>query len=107
MHSVLNLQADWPDTKAYQTLKETLIEACLGGILAHYDWAELAVVANKYDVLRALEYRNESLGFSCLRRLVNQNLPETEVPDPSVKSCHAGCADYVGVAQNFFLCLPL
>ena len=107
MHSVLNLQADWPDTKAYQTLKETLIEACLGGILAHYDWAELAMIADKYDVLCALQDRNESLGFSCLRRFVNQHLPETEVSDSSVKGCHACCANNVGVAQNFFLCLPL
>ena len=46
MHSVLDLETNRTDAEADQSFEETLVEACLGSLLAHDDWTKLAVITD-------------------------------------------------------------
>ena len=98
MHSVLDLKANRADAEAHQSLEQTLIQSCLRSLLAHDDWAKLAVVTHKDDVLRTFKNRDQSLWLRSLGRLVNQYLPESEVTDPAIKCSHTGGTDDISVA---------
>ena len=95
MHPVLHLEADRTNTEANEALEQALVEASLGGFLAHDDRAELTVVADEDDVLRALEDREERLGLRGLRRLVDQHLLEFVAPQAQVERADACRADDV------------
>lgn len=52
MHSVLDLQADWPDPKDHQAFKKRLGQTRLGCLLAHHHGTQLAVVTHKNELGR-------------------------------------------------------
>ena len=47
MHTVLDLQTDWPDPQNYQTLKQGLGQTCFGCLLTHHHRAQLAVITHQ------------------------------------------------------------
>lgn len=47
MHTVLDLQTDWPDSQNYQTLKQGLGQTCFGCLLTHHHRAQLAVITHQ------------------------------------------------------------
>lgn len=95
VHAVLDLEADRPKTETYQTLKQALVQASLGGLLAHDDRPELAVVTDKNHVLGAFENRDQCFWLRGLGSLIYQDLSEFDVPDAAIKRSNASRADNI------------
>lgn len=51
VHSVLDLQTDWPDTQNHQALEQRLGQTCFSCLLAHHHRAQLTVVAHQDQLL--------------------------------------------------------
>lgn len=107
MHSVLNLKTNWADTQTDQSFKETLVQTCLGRFLAHNDWTQLAMIADKNYMFGTLEYGNQGLGLRGLCSFINKNLSKSEITNPAIKCCYTSRTNNICISQNFFLSLSL
>lgn len=47
VHTVLDLQTDWPDTQNYQALKKRLGQACFSCLLTHHHRPQLTVISHQ------------------------------------------------------------
>lgn len=105
MHTVLDLEPDWPQAEADESFEQTLIKACFCCFLAHNDRTKLAMIANKDHMFCAFQDRYKSLWFSCLSRLVDEDLPKFNVSDTTIKRGYTGCTDDVSTFDDFIFCL--
>ena len=106
VHSVLDLQAVRPDAEEHQPLEERAAETRGDRLLAEDDGAELAVVADEDELLRAVDERDERLGLARLRALVDEHVLQAEREEAAVAGGHARRADHVRGGQNLVLHLP-
>ena len=97
MHAILDLESNGPNAEHDEALEQRLAEAGTCRLLAHDDRAELAVVADEYELLGAEHHRHHALGLRRLCALVDQYALELILGQARIAGAHARAANDVRI----------
>lgn len=100
VHSVLHLETERTNSQHDKSLEKRLREASLGGLLAHDNRSELAVIADEDELAGAENNRNDRFRLRALHAFVDQNRVELDSRQSGVASANASAADDISCVQQ-------